>query len=106
MLATLLARCLDDFTLAVCRLDIESVADGVQRDDRSGWSVFGKPGVLACARQARHKCYRAAKIFMWHVMQTAELVAVEKKSCVLIHERVRAGETSTQIGRASCRERV
>src|SRR5437016_11671348 len=84
MLATLLARCLDDFTLVVCRLDIESVADGVQRDDRSRWSVLGKPGVLACARQARHKCYRAAQVFMRHVMQAAELVAVKQTACVVI----------------------
>ena len=48
MLATLLARCLDDFTLAACRLDIENVADGVQRDDRSGeWAEIASLGLTS-----------------------------------------------------------
>src|SRR5437773_10078243 len=60
MLTAFLSRGLDDFALIVRCLNIERVADGIQRNHRQRRPVFGEPCILTSARQARHKRHRAA----------------------------------------------
>ena len=51
MLAALLTGGLDDFALVISRINIERVADGIQRNNGQRGSVLGEPGVFARARK-------------------------------------------------------
>ena len=93
MFAALFARGLDDFALIVGCLDVQRLANGVQRDHRSCWPVPGEPGVFACAGKSRHERDRAAIILMRRVVQAAELIAVKQESRVVVGEGVREHES-------------
>ena len=88
MCPALLARSLDDLALIVRGIQIEIIAHGIQGNHRKLRTVTRKPCVLASARQAGHWGNRPAVIFMGRVVQTGELVAVEKKAGLVIGETV------------------
>ena len=97
MFAALLPRGLDDFPLIVRRIDIESIADGIQRNHGQSRTIFGEPGILARPRKTGHERYRAAKVFMRHIVQTAQFVAIEQEPSVVIGESEWADEARSLL---------
>src|SRR5207249_6377730 len=74
-------------------LNIERVADGIQRNNRQCRPVFSEPCILSSARQARHKRHHATVFLVRHVVQAAELVAVKQESSMIIGKGVWTVET-------------
>src|SRR5258707_2000479 len=60
--------------------------------------MLRQPGILACARKPGHERDGAAVILVRRVVQAAELAAVKEKPRVIVHEWIRAGETSAFLG--------
>src|SRR5262249_41998223 len=97
MVAREIACARDDRALLVLGIDIELLAEAIERDHRQLARVIAEPSVLASARQAAHQDHVGAKRFVRPIERIVRGTAQIKDARVIRRKRERRAQASDLV---------